>query len=108
MPSLQPGRGFYLCDGIKMFVIKKKLTNYFFYTTASRSCCNKAVSYGKLCQRPLGRNVYMFIGCGHSQFPSNALRSKQTITKGTQILHILQVHTEGIAPLHMLGLPTED
>lgn len=30
MPSLQLGRDFYLCDRIKIFVIKKKLTNYFF------------------------------------------------------------------------------
>lgn len=50
----------------------------------------------------------MFVGCGHSQFPSNALRFKQTITKGTQILYILQVRTEEIAPLCALGLPTED
>jgi len=50
----------------------------------------------------------MFVGCGHGQFPSNVSRFKQTITKGTQILHILGVHAEGMALLRTLRLPTED
>lgn len=50
----------------------------------------------------------MFVGCGHGQFPSNALSFKQTITKGTQIPYILGERAEGIAPLRVLGLPTED
>lgn len=108
MPSLQLRSNFCLYDRIKIFVIKRKAEELLFCTTASRSCCNNTISYSKLCQRPVGHNVYMFVGCGHGQFPSNSLRFKQTITKVTQILYVLRVYTEGIAPLCMLGLPTED
>lgn len=107
MPRVHLGRDFYLNDRTKILVILKS-NKLLFYTTASRSCCNKAISYSELCQRPVGHNVCMFAGCGHAQFPSNALGFKRSITKGTQILYVLGVRTEGIAPLRALRLLTED
>lgn len=65
MPSLQLWRDFYFYHRIKILGIKNKPTNYFFCTTASRSCCIKAISYSKLCQRPVGY-VCVFVHCGHS------------------------------------------
>lgn len=90
MLSLQLGRDFCLYDRIKIFVIKKKADELLFCTTASRSCCNKAISYSKLCQRAVGQNIYMFVGCGHDQFPSNTLRFKQKVPKSCRYYKCIQ------------------